>query len=85
MGIAGASRKAGLAEIQVHRQYLPALEADGRGKVGGDEGLAAVGIAGGDNHGLVRRGISEHELEVGPHHPEGFVDHVAAPFLHKDV
>ena len=86
LGLAGELAQGLLAEVQVHGQGAPSLDGEGRGQVGGAEGLAAARVHRGEHHHVGAFVLAAlHELEVGADHAEGFVDDVAAAVLDHDL
>ncbi len=84
-GLAGEDAQGALAQVKVEDDGLLALDREGVGEVGGDEGLAGADVEGGDHQDLAAGILAAHELEVGAHDAEGFVDDVAAVGLDDDL
>ena len=85
LGLSGEFAQGTLAQVEVEDDGLLALDRKGRGEVGGDEGLAGSDVERSDHQDLAARILSAHELEVGAHDAEGFVDDVAAVGLDDDL
>ena len=84
-GLAGEDAQGALPQVKVEDDGLLALDREGGGEVGGDEGLAGADVEGGDHQDLAARVLAAHELEVGAHDAEGLVDDVAAVGLDHDL
>ena len=78
MGRLHVAAERGAAQVEVEHQDALLLQGEAGGQVHADEGLAAAAVDGGDHHDTAVRVGAHHELEVGAHHAEGFVDGVAA-------
>ena len=74
----GKDTQGALAEVKVYDDDLLALDCQGCGQVGGDEGLSGAYVKGGYHKHLAARILALHKFKVGADDAEGFVNDVSA-------